>query len=186
MSSGKGLIGILSGILTFSERVIENNRVVPTAINHSTVTAENGLNTWCMCFSEGNFVIMWFVISCFTFTLKALSLSTARSRSDFTYLHSDLWFTLSALLKNYRQKQPIPKQQILDASKLKEFPDNSFKSDENYRKFSKWVENTVGKAEIAHYEQFLLLPQCFQKTFTADMYKPGLVWERVKVPIAPN
>ena len=30
-------------------------------------------------------------------------------------------------------------------------------------KFSKWVENTVGKGEIARYEQFLLFPQCFQK-----------------------
>ena len=30
------------------------------------------------------------------------------------------------------------------------------------------VENTVGKGEIAHYEQFLLFPQCFQKTCTAD------------------
>ena len=26
---------------------------------------------------------------------------------------------------------------------------------------SKWVENTVGKGEIARYEQFLLFPQCF-------------------------
>ena len=31
------------------------------------------------------------------------------------------------------------------------------------------IENTVGKAEIAHDEQFLLFPQCFQKTYTADM-----------------
>ena len=31
----------------------------------------------------------------------------------------------------------------------------------------KWVENTVGKGEIAHDEQFLL-PQCFQKTYAAD------------------
>ena len=28
----------------------------------------------------------------------------------------------------------------------------------------KQVENTVGKGEIARYEQFLLFPQCFQKT----------------------
>ena len=32
------------------------------------------------------------------------------------------------------------------------------------------------------YEQFLHFPQCFQKTCTADMYKSGLVWERVKHP----
>ena len=35
-------------------------------------------------------------------------------------------------------------------------------------KFSKTTENTVGKGEIARYEQFLLFPQCFQKTCTAD------------------
>ena len=53
---------------------------------------------------------------------------------------------------------------MLDSSKLKEFADNNFKSDENGRKFLRWVENTVGKGEIAHYEQFLLFRQCFQKT----------------------
>ena len=36
------------------------------------------------------------------------------------------------------------------------------------KKFSKQVENTVGKGEIARYEQFLLYPQCFQKTFPSD------------------
>ena len=30
------------------------------------------------------------------------------------------------------------------------------------------MENTVGKGEIARYEQFLLFLQCFQKDFTAD------------------
>ena len=51
---------------------------------------------------------------------------------------------------------------------LKEFADNNFKFDENDRKLSKRVENTVGKRKIACYEQFLLFPQCFQGTFTAD------------------
>ena len=64
--------------------------------------------------------------------------------------------------------EPFPKRQILDASKLKEFADDNFKFDENGRKLSKQVENTVGKGEIARYEQFLLFPQCFQKTCTAD------------------
>ena len=31
--------------------------------------------------------------------------------------------------------------------------------------FPRRVENTVGKGEIAHYEQVLLFPQCFQKTY---------------------
>ena len=57
---------------------------------------------------------------------------------------------------------------MLGSSKLKEFADDNFKFDENDVKFFKLVENTVGKGEIAHYEQFLLFPQCFQKTCTAD------------------
>ena len=51
---------------------------------------------------------------------------------------------------------------MLDFSKLKEFADDNFEFDENGRKFSEWVENTAGKAEIACYEQFLLFPQCFR------------------------
>ena len=42
-----------------------------------------------------------------------------------------------------------------------------FQINENGGKFSKWVENTAGKGEIARNEQFLLFPQCFQKTCTA-------------------
>ena len=61
-----------------------------------------------------------------------------------------------------------PKQQILHSSKLKEFADDNLKFEESGRKFSKRVENSVGKGEIARYEQFLLFPQCFQKTCTAD------------------
>ena len=45
---------------------------------------------------------------------------------------------------------------------------NNFKFDESGRKFSNRVENTVEKGEIARYEQFLLLPQYFLKTFSAD------------------
>ena len=37
----------------------------------------------------------------------------------------------------------------------------------------------MGKGEIARHEQFLLFPQCFQKTCTGDTLKPGLVLERV-------
>ena len=47
--------------------------------------------------------------------------------------------------------------------RLKEFADDNFKFDENGRKLSKQEENTVGKGEIARYEQFLLFPQCFKK-----------------------
>ena len=52
---------------------------------------------------------------------------------------------------------------------MKEFADDSFKFDEYGIKFSKWVEKTVEKGEIGCYEQFLLFPPCFQRTYTADM-----------------
>ena len=74
---------------------------------------------------------------------------------------------LSKIMK-FVKIYPFPKRQILDASKLTEFADHSFKFDEHGRKFSGWFENAVGKGEIACYEQFLLFPQCFQKTCTAD------------------
>ena len=51
-----------------------------------------------------------------------------------------------------------------NSSKLKEFADDNFKFDENSRKFSKWLENTVGK-------------DLFQKTCSQDAFKPGFVWE---------
>ena len=76
--------------------------------------------------------------------------------------------------------KPFPKQQILDSSKLKEFADNNFKFDENGRKLTKQVENTVGKGEIARYEQFLLFPQCFQKAYFPEASKGVIVWEWVK------
>ena len=53
-------------------------------------------------------------------------------------------------------------------SKLKVFADDNFKFNENGRKFSKWVKNTVGKGEIARYDQFIFFPHCFQKTSNAD------------------
>ena len=62
----------------------------------------------------------------------------------------------------------FPKRQNLDDTKLKELVDDNFKFDENGRKVSKRVENTVEKGEIARYEQFLLFPQCFQETSTVD------------------
>ena len=43
----------------------------------------------------------------------------------------------------------------------KEFADDNFKFVENDRNFSKKVENTVEKGEIARYEQILLFQQVF-------------------------
>ena len=63
---------------------------------------------------------------------------------------------------------PFRKRPVLDASKLKYFADDDFKFDKNGKKFSRRVENTAGKGEIARYEQFLLFPQCFQKNCTTE------------------
>ena len=78
---------------------------------------------------------------------------------------------------------PLPDNKILDWSKLKQIEDDIFKLnfDENSRKFSKWVENTVGKGEIARYEQFLLFPQCFQKVCFLEASKGVIVWEWFKM-----
>ena len=86
--------------------------------------------------------------------------------SDMTFFHIyhlTLYHTILSI-KNLKGKavKPIPKQQILDTSILKEFADDNFKIHVNGGKFSKWVENTVGTGEIAQYEQFLLFPRCFQ------------------------
>ena len=60
------------------------------------------------------------------------------------------------------------------------FADDNFIFDENGRKLSIWVENTVGKGEIARYEQFLLFPQCFRKACFPGASKGVIVWEWVK------
>ena len=63
---------------------------------------------------------------------------------------------------------PLPNEEILEPPKLKEFEHDNFKFDENGGKVSERTENTVGKEEIARYEQFLFFPQCFKKTCTAQ------------------
>ena len=75
---------------------------------------------------------------------------------------------------------PLPDNKILDWSKLKQSADNNFEFDVNGRKLFKPVENTVGKGEIARYEQFLLFPRCFQKTCFPGASKGVIVWEWVK------
>ena len=79
--------------------------------------------------------------------------------------------------------KPITRRQILDSFKLKEFADDNFKFDENGRKLSKRVENTVGKGEIARYEQFLLFPQCFQNACFPGASKGVIVGEWVKTRV---
>ena len=63
---------------------------------------------------------------------------------------------------------------------MKGFADDNFKFDENGNKLSKQVENMVGQGEIAHYEQVLLFPQCFQKACFPGASKGVIVLEWVK------
>ena len=57
------------------------------------------------------------------------------------------------------------------------FPNDKFYADPNWKTLQTPTSNlmniirkfsTVGKGEIARYEQFFLLPLCFQKTCTAE------------------
>ena len=68
---------------------------------------------------------------------------------------------------------------------MKEFADDNFNYDGNGRNLSKRVEHTVGKGEIARYEQFLPFPQCFQKACFPGASKGVIVWEWVK-PLPNN
>ena len=71
--------------------------------------------------------------------------------------------------------EPFTRRQILDSSELKDFPDDNFKFDVNNRKFSKCVENIVGKGEIVRYEQFLLFPLFSKSLFCRqDLFGKGL------------
>ena len=71
----------------------------------------------------------------------------------------------------------LSKQQILDSSKLKVFADDNFKFDENGRLFSKRVENTVGKGEVACNEQFLLSHNVFKRLVLQTRKNQGLFWK---------
>ena len=66
---------------------------------------------------------------------------------------------------------------------MKEFADDNFEVGEDGRKFSRWVENTVGKGEIACDEQFLLFPQCFQKTCTSNSKNQGFFGKGLLLPV---
>ena len=75
---------------------------------------------------------------------------------------------------------PLPDHKVLDSSQLKGFADDNFKFEENSRELFKPVENTVGKGEIARYEQFLLFPQCFQRLVSQGRQKVSLCGNGLK------
>ena len=68
------------------------------------------------------------------------------------------------------QIQLFPTRQILDSCKLKECADANLRFDENGSKFSKNVENTVGKKKM----QLLVFPRCFQRLVLQTHKNQGL------------
>ena len=56
----------------------------------------------------------------------------------------------------------LPKDKILDWTKLKAFADDKINVTEKLKSVLGRVENIVGKGENARYQHFLLFPQCFQ------------------------
>ena len=85
-------------------------------------------------------------------------------------------------MSEYQQKHEVShvvfqrflKQQILHGSKLKEFADSNFKFNKNGRKFLKLVENTVGKGEIAPYDQFSFSHSVFKRLVLQTRKNQGL------------
>ena len=59
------------------------------------------------------------------------------------------------------------------------FQTKSFKFVENGRKFFKQAENTVGKEEIAHYEQCLLFPYVFKRLVLQLRKNQGLFGKNI-------
>ena len=69
---------------------------------------------------------------------------------------------------------------FLDSSNLKEFADDNFKFDESDRRSSKTLENTVGREEIARYEQFLLFNSVFKRLLLHTRKNKGLIGKGLK------
>ena len=106
-----------------------------------------------------------------SWSVFALIIVSSKFRLWIGMLHGEMYIVI----------QPIIRRQIFYSSKLKKFADDNFKFDENGRKLT--GRNTVGKGEIAHYEQFFLFPQCFQKACFPGASKGVIGWEWVKTSI---
>ena len=63
---------------------------------------------------------------------------------------------------------------------MKEFAGDNFKFDDNGRKLSKRVENTVGKGEIARYEHFSFSHSVFKRLVSQGRQKVSLCGNGLK------
>ena len=81
----------------------------------------------------------------------------------------------SEALTNPMPFHSLPYKNILDWSKLIAFADDKINVTEKSIFVLYRVEN-VGKGQIAGYQQFFLLPECFQKASFSSSLKVGIVW----------
>ena len=77
-------------------------------------------------------------------------------------------------LKKYSDRLTLSKTTNFNLFQTNEVANNNSKFDENGGKFSKRIENASRKAEIFHYEQFLLFLQ-FSKDLYCRQVKHGFV-----------
>ena len=73
----------------------------------------------------------------------------------------------------------LPKDKILDWSKLKAFADNKINVNEKLKFGLGRIENIVGNGENAGYQHFLLIQQCFHKATFPGLLKTGLCGKRL-------
>ena len=76
----------------------------------------------------------------------------------------------------FRVVYGLPKDKIVDWSKLKAFEDDKINVAEMMVSLSDRIENIVGNRENAVYQHFLLFPQCFQNPSFSESLKVGIVW----------
>ena len=76
----------------------------------------------------------------------------------------------------WKRLNTLPNDKILGMTKSKEFADNKLKVAGMMISLLDWVENTVGKGEVAGYQHFLLFPQCFLKPSSLGLLKVRIVW----------
>ena len=75
---------------------------------------------------------------------------------------------------------PFSKRQILDSSEMKEFADDSFRFDENGRKFFKWVETLREKEKLLVTSNFSFSHSVFITLVLQTRKNQGLFGKRLK------
>ena len=72
-----------------------------------------------------------------------------KAASEMSHSYQSSKFYENCLPAAKKSFKPFSKRQFLEFSKLKKFDNDNSKFDDSGRQFFKWIENSVGKAEIA-------------------------------------